>query len=79
MAMKEGAHGASLTDGRQITQLLPTDNAPGNASEKQDGKPSKEERPDRSGLFCGLPGKLNRAGSIYWFNRSLIGISTRNN
>jgi hypothetical protein len=51
MAMKEDVPGASLTDGRQITQLLLTGNEPGNALEKEDGNPSKKERPDRSGLF----------------------------
>ena len=50
MAMKEGAHGASLTDGRQITQLLPTDNELGNASEKQDGSHLKGKA-GLSGLF----------------------------
>jgi len=49
--MKEDTPGASLTDGKQTTQLLLTDNEPGNALEKQGGKPSKKERPDRSGLF----------------------------
>jgi hypothetical protein len=47
MAMKEDAPGASLTDGKQITQLLSTDNEPGSALEKQDGKPSKR----RAGLL----------------------------
>jgi hypothetical protein len=42
-AMKEVAPGASLTDGKQITQLLLTDNEPGNALEKQDGNPSKRK------------------------------------
>jgi hypothetical protein len=37
MAFKEGVRFASLTDGRQTTQLLLTDNEPGNALEKQDG------------------------------------------
>ena len=50
MAMKEDVPGASLTDGRQTTQLLLTGNEPGNALEKEDGNPSKKERPDRSGL-----------------------------
>jgi hypothetical protein len=38
MAMKQDVRGASLTDGRQTTPLLLTDNEHGNALEKQDGK-----------------------------------------
>ena len=42
MVMKEDAPGVSLTDGRQTTQLLLTDNEPGNALEKHDGNPSRK-------------------------------------
>lgn len=41
--MKEVAPGAFLMDGKQKTQLLLTDNEPGNALEKQDGNPSKRK------------------------------------
>jgi len=44
MATKEVAPGASLTDGRQTTQLWLRGNEPGNALEKRDG--NLKERPD---------------------------------
>ena len=49
---KRNAPFVSHMDGRQVTQQgLLTDRETGNASEKQDGKPSEKERPDRSGLL----------------------------
>jgi hypothetical protein len=40
-------------DGRQVTQReILTGREAGNASEKQNGSPSKTTRPDYSGLCC---------------------------
>jgi hypothetical protein len=39
------------TDGRPSIQRLLTDSGTGNALEKQDGNPSKKQRPDKPGLF----------------------------
>ena len=65
-AMKEVAPGASLTDGKQTTRPFLTNSETGSALEKQDGNPSKTKGRIAPAFFCGLPGKLNRAGSIYW-------------
>jgi hypothetical protein len=67
MEMKEVAPGAFLMDGKLATQQCSlTNSETGRALEKQDGNPSKPKGRIAPAFFCGLSGKLNRAGSIYW-------------